>query len=94
MEIMIKLDKDIIESLNDGVNLTDCQYKNLVDAITKGTPIPKDNKCKWIHCDYRTIYPKEHDITFWMIPENRMNGLKYCPYCGKKIEIELIDKEE
>lgn len=55
----------------------------------------KDNKCKWIYYDYRTVCPKEHDIDnpYWRIPENRMEALRYCPYCGKEIEIEA-DKVE
>lgn len=44
MQIAIKLDKDIIENLNDGVGLTDYQYKSLIDAITNGTPLPKGHK--------------------------------------------------
>jgi hypothetical protein len=35
--------------------------------------------------------PKEHievDSPYWRIPENRMETLKYCPYCGKEIEVE------
>lgn len=40
-QIVIELDKDIIESLNDGVGLSDCQYKSLIDAITNGTPLPE-----------------------------------------------------
>ena len=30
--------------------------------IRNGIPLPKDNKCKWIHYDYRTVCPGEHDI--------------------------------
>jgi hypothetical protein len=34
--------------------------------------------------------PKEHDVdnSYWRIPDN-MSALKYCPYCGKKIEVKL-----
>ena len=48
-------------------------------------------KCKWIKYDYKTMCPKEHidiDSPYWRIPENRMDALKYCPYCGKEIEVE------
>ncbi len=47
--------------------------------------------CKWIHYNYRTVCPKEHDIDnpYWRIPENRMDTLQYCPYCGKKMELEV-----
>lgn len=47
-------------------------------------------KCIWIKYDYRTMCPKEHDIDnpYWRIPKNRMKTLKYCPYCGKEIEVE------
>ena len=47
-------------------------------------------KCTWIKYDYRTVCPKEHDADnpYWRIPENRMETLKYCPYCGKEIEVQ------
>ena len=47
-------------------------------------------KCIWIKYDYRTMCPKEHDVDnpYWRIPENRMETLKYCPYCGKEIEVQ------
>lgn len=44
MQIVIKLSKNIIENLNDGVDLTDYQYKSLIDAITNGIPLPKGHK--------------------------------------------------
>jgi hypothetical protein len=49
----------------------------------------KTEKCKWIRYDYRTICPKNHDIDnpYWRIPE-KTECLKYCPYCGKEIEVE------
>lgn len=55
------------------------------------TPQEPTEKCKWIKYDYRTMCPKEHidvDSPYWRIPENRMETLKYCPYCGKEIEVE------
>ena len=44
--------------------------------------------CEWIKYDYRTIAPRYHDVNdpYWRIPEN-MNKLKYCPYCGKEINV-------
>lgn len=47
------------------------------------------SKCKWIRYDHRTVCPQDHDIDnpYWRIPENRMDALKYCPYCGKEIEV-------
>lgn len=49
----------------------------------------RKQKCKWIRYDHRTICPKNHDIDnpYWRIPEDRMDTLKYCPYCGKEIEV-------
>jgi len=51
-------------------------------------PKTKMGKCKWIRYDYRTICPQNHDIDnpYWRIPENT-ECLKYCPYCGKEIEV-------
>lgn len=48
-----------------------------------------DEVCEWIKYDYRTICPKEHNIynPYWRIPEDRMDTLKYCPYCGRKIKV-------
>lgn len=61
-------------------------YKVIVEALEQ----KPTEKCKWIKYDYRTMCPKEHDIDnpYWRIPENRMETLKYCPYCGKEIEVE------
>lgn len=49
----------------------------------------KGEKCIWIKYDYRTICPKEcgGENPYWRIPEN-MENLKYCPYCGREIEVE------
>lgn len=49
-----------------------------------------EQRCKWVRYDYRTICPQNHDIDnpYWRIPEKRMEVLKYCPYCGKEIEVE------
>ena len=51
----------------------------------------RKSKCKWIRYDYRTICPKNHDINnpYWRIPENT-ECLKYCPYCGKEIEVDGV----
>lgn len=47
----------------------------------------RKSKCKWIKYD-GTICPQNHDIDnpYWRIPENT-ECLKYCPYCGKEIEV-------
>ncbi len=61
---------------------------NLAIKALEQEPI---EKCTWIKYDYRTMCPKEHidaDSPYWRIPENRMETLKYCPYCGKEIEVE------
>lgn len=74
------------------------EYANyIITALTEGATISdkvleqeSTEKCKWIKYDYRTMCPKEHDVDnpYWRIPENRMKTLKYCPYCGKEIEVE------
>ena len=48
----------------------------------------RKSKCKWIRYDHRTICPQNHDVDnpYWRIPENT-ECLKYCPYCGKEIEV-------
>lgn len=63
-------------------NVTE-QAKKAVRAVSK-------EKCKWTHYDHRTICPKYHDIDnpYWRIPEDRMDVLKHCPYCGREIEID------
>ena len=60
-----------------------------VDDVPLVQPKPKTEKCRWIRYDYRTICPQSHDIDnpYWRIPENRTSALKYCPYCGKEIEV-------
>lgn len=69
-------------------------------AIKNGAPLPKEHhksdKCKWIRYDYRTMCPENHDVDdpYWRIPENRMDALRYCPYCGKEIELEADKGEE
>lgn len=51
--------------------------------------IDVEDMCEWIKYYYRTMCPREHDIDnpYWRIPEDRMDALKYCPYCGKKIKV-------
>ena len=51
-------------------------------------PSKENKKCIWIKYDYRTICPREcgGESPYWRIPEN-MENLKYCPYCGKEIEV-------
>jgi hypothetical protein len=48
-----------------------------------------DEVCEWVKYDYRTICPRNHEVDnpYWRIPESRMDALKYCPYCGKKIKV-------
>lgn len=64
-------------------------YESDLDLLPPVTPYPKTERCKWIRYDYRTICPQNHDIDnpYWRIPEKRMDVLKYCPYCGKEIEV-------
>ena len=65
------------------------EFCDEIKALPPVTPYPKIEKCEWIRYDYRTICPQNHDIDnpYWRIPEKRMNALKYCPYCGKEIEV-------
>lgn len=70
--------------------LQNLRYSLAVDADHLLTIIEaKTERCKWIRYDYRTICPQSHDIDnpYWRIPEKRMDVLKYCPYCGKEIEV-------
>ena len=66
------------------------QALDLINTLPPVQPKPKTEKCKWVRYDYRTICPQNHDIDnpYWRIPEKRMEVLKYCPYCGKEIEVE------
>lgn len=93
MQIVIEIDDEVYKEIKEG--LYDKNVRKMAIAIGNGIPLPKDNKCKWIHYDYRTVCPGEHDIDnpYWRIPENRIEALKYCPYCGREIEIEA-DKAE
>ena len=63
---------------------------DIIRNLPSVTPQEPIEKCKWIKYDHRTLCPKEHDADnpYWRIPENRMETLKYCPYCGKEIEVE------
>lgn len=79
-----------IEEKNDFGNFTRsdrAEFQMWVKALEQE---PKTGHCKWIKYDYRTICPKYHDNDnpYWRIPENMGEVLKYCPYCGKKIEVE------
>jgi hypothetical protein len=60
------------------------------DDVLKLLEQERVEKCQWIKYDHRTMCPKEHDVDnpYWRIPDN-MSALKYCPYCGKKIEVKL-----
>ena len=66
-----------------------CKALELIEATFKEMSESDEEVCEWIKYDYRTVAPRNHDINnpYWRIPENRMNALKYCPYCGKKIEV-------
>lgn len=65
------------------------RMRNYLKALPPVTPQPKTKRCKWIRYDHRTICPQNHDVDnpYWRIPEKRMDVLKYCPYCGKEIEV-------
>ena len=62
-----------------------------IKALERGS-----RKCIWIKHDYRSICPQEHtdvcdgslDKPYWRVPENMKEVLRYCPYCGKEIEME------
>ena len=92
MKIVIDIDSYVLEHCKRHVK--EHYANNIEEAIAKGTILSKGNKCKWIHYDYRTVCPRKHDVDnpYWRIPEHRMDTLKYCPYCGKEIEIKA-DKE-
>ena len=62
-------------------------FNMAIEALEK-EPDKESEKCIWIKYDYRTICPKEcgGENPYWRIPEN-MENLKYCPYCGKEIEV-------
>ena len=70
-------------------------YKAQIDALNlaikalEKEPSKESKKCIWIKYDYRTICPKEcgGENPYWRIPEN-MENLKYCPYCGREIEVQ------
>ena len=72
-------------SADDWKELMEC-----ISSLPSVTSYPKIERCKWVRYDYRTICPQNHDIDnpYWRIPEKRMEVLKYCPYCGKEIEVE------
>lgn len=85
----IAINKHLIDTLPSTAAETfknDILAYNMAIKALEQQPI---EKCKWIKYDYRTMCPKEHDVDnpYWRIPENRMETLKYCPYCGKEIEV-------
>ena len=99
-ETIINLENAEIEQFKpchqcDGLMNYDPYFKAYV-CTTCGkmdrTPVTKTHEatCQWIRYDHRTMCPKKHDIEnpYWRIPENRMDALIYCPYCGKKIKLE------
>lgn len=63
------------------------KFKRIWKVISEAG-IESDNYCEWFKYDYRTIAPRNHDVSnpYWRIPEN-MDKLKYCPYCGKEIKV-------
>ncbi len=76
--------------VNDRLQIRNRGTIHNIDLPSVTSQEPMD-KCKWIKYDHRTMCPKEHidiDSPYWRIPENRMETLKYCPYCGKEIEVE------
>ena len=90
---MCKISQKNLEAFVNEFNTSYQQAKILKEITENYASMNLDEHkgtCKWIHYDYRTICPKEHDIDdpYWRIPENRMDTLQYCPYCGKKIELE------
>lgn len=94
MQILIDIAENRFNRLKEGKIQHGCiAEKMILKAVKEGVPVtPQEltEKCKWIKYDHRTMCPKEHDIDnpYWRIPENRMETLKYCPYCGKEIEVE------
>lgn len=76
---------------NNGDVVLGSALRERIARLPSVTPQEPMDKCKWIKYDYRTMCPKEHidiDSPYWRMPENRMETLKYCPYCGKEIEVE------
>jgi hypothetical protein len=76
-------------SYSDPLNVL-TEVRDKIRELPSVTPQNPIEKCTWIKYNYRTMCPKEHDADnpYWRIPENRMEVLKYCPYCGKEIEVE------
>ena len=66
-----------------------CKYFEFHYDVPEKEPSKESKKCIWIKYDYRTICPKEcgGENPYWRIPEN-MENLKYCPYCGREIEVQ------
>ena len=51
-------------------------------------------KCKWILYDVKTVVPENHDTTNSKLLKvsitNGMSELKYCPYCGRRVDLSDI----
>lgn len=89
-EKLIRLNEFLIRT-NDPYNFNQPRWKQEIKEYRQRIEELKErkSKCKWIKYDYRTICPKEcgGENPYWRIPEN-LSNLKYCPYCGKEIEVE------
>lgn len=48
-------------------------------------------KCKWILYDVKTVVPENHDTTnskpLKVSITNGMSELKYCPHCGRRVDL-------
>lgn len=80
-----KEEKALLQKWRDNRGIGMEEFGEALNELQK----PKTEYCKWIKYDYRTICPKYHDNDnpYWRIPDNMEKVLKYCPYCGKEIEV-------
>lgn len=83
-----ELSKELVHTTRDKADFL-CNFWEKLQKLPPVTPQLKTKRCKWIRYDYRTICPQNHDVDnpYWRIPEKRMDVLKYCPYCGKEVEV-------
>ena len=77
------------DSIAYQATLKEKEFYDMAIKALEQQPSKKSEKCIWIKYDYRTICPKEcgGESPYWRIPEN-MENLKYCPYCGREIEVQ------